>query len=114
MNMNNIDELSELTGEVSQLSEEIDALKKDYQETKDILKHWEQTWFEVKNTFYIAGVLVGFILLGAFLNLIIREWPIFLAGTIWLVGSVLTLWLIISIIRILTKGVARLFSRNKR
>ena len=114
MNMKNIDKLSELAEEVSRLSEELDALKKDYQETKDILMHWEQTWFEVKNTLYLAGVLVGFILVGVFLKLVIREWPSFLAGAIWFVGSVLAIWLIVSIIRILTKGVSRLFRLHKR
>jgi chromosome segregation ATPase len=39
MNMKNIDEISELTEEVSRLSEELNVLKIDYQETKDRFTH---------------------------------------------------------------------------
>ena len=113
-NMKNIDERSDLAEKVSQLSEELGALKSDHQETKDRLMHWEHTWFEVKNTFYLAGALVGFIVVGAILKLVIREWPTFLAGAIWLVGSVLVLWLIVSVIRFLTRSTLKLFRLRKR
>jgi len=104
----------DLQEKVSGLIEELDALKKDYYNIKNTVLSWESKLFEIRGTLLLVGILVGFSVVGALLKLLIREWPTFLAGAIWLIGSVLVIWLVVSIITLIFKGVFRLFPFRKK